>query len=73
MFLARTDNILENFPRFILAAISGDYDFVGNVQRICCFADGGSQWTQISLLVVAGNCQTQNGDLGHGKSAGQQG
>ncbi len=52
---------LENFPRLVLAAIVGDDDFVGNLQRLDRFADGLDEFAQIAFLVVTRNDEADFG------------
>jgi len=50
---------LEQFPRFIFAAIVGDDDFIRQFERVDGFTDGGDQRTQVALLIVAGDHEAE--------------
>ena len=46
---------LEDFPRLVPAAIVGDDDLVGNLERLDRLADGSDEFAQIAFLVVTRN------------------
>ena len=53
--------LLQNFPGLVLAAIVGDDDLVGNLQRLDRLADGLDECAQIAFLVVTGNDEADFG------------
>ena len=57
--------VFEDFPRPVLAAIIGDDDLVGQLERLRRLADRRDEREQISLLVVAGNDEAEFGRFGH--------
>ena len=65
----RRGEFLEHLPRVVLAAIVGDDDFVGAIERCDGIGDGFDQRAQIVLLVVAGNDKGKFRRFGHMRAA----